>query len=112
MLISGGENIYAAEVEKIFREHPAVADAALIGVPDETWGETGVMFIVTRGGSTVTSEELRAFADGRLARYKIPKEIIPFMFSKISYDKSLTLKDLPELRDSKYAEFKKIFFMK
>ena len=48
MIISGGENIYAAEVEAVFREHPAVADAALIGQPNEKWGEIGVMIVPAR----------------------------------------------------------------
>ncbi len=76
MIISGGENIYAAEVEKIFRNHPAVADAALIGRPDETWGEAGVLFVVRRAGLDVSVEELMEFSGRCLARYKIPKEII------------------------------------
>jgi fatty-acyl-CoA synthase len=50
MLISGGENIYAAEVEKVFRDHPAVQDAALIGLPDPKWGEVGLMVVVLKAG--------------------------------------------------------------
>jgi fatty-acyl-CoA synthase len=76
MLISGGENVYAAEVETVFREHPAVADAALIGKPDARWGEVGLMVVVLRPGAAATAEELTAFCQGRLARYKVPKEIV------------------------------------
>jgi fatty-acyl-CoA synthase len=76
MLISGGENVYAAEVEALFREHPAVAEAALIGQPDETWGEVGLMVVVPQVGQNVTPEELLAFCTGQLARYKIPKRVI------------------------------------
>lgn len=76
MIKSGGENIYAAEVENIFRQHPAVKDAALIGKPDKTWGEVGVMFVVCAEGATVEAEALRSFCQERLARYKLPKEII------------------------------------
>jgi fatty-acyl-CoA synthase len=76
MLISGGENVYAAEVEAIFLEHPAVAEAALIGKPDAKWGEVGLMVVVLRPGAAATAEELVAFCQGRLARYKIPKEVV------------------------------------
>jgi fatty-acyl-CoA synthase len=76
MIKSGGENIYAAEVEAVFREHPAVADAALIGMPHETWGEVGLMVVVTEAGKTATEEELKAFCGEHLARFKVPKKVI------------------------------------
>jgi fatty-acyl-CoA synthase len=76
MIKSGGENIYAAEVEAIFRQHPAVADAALIGQPDAKWGEVGLMVVLLQPGHTATQEELQAFCQGQLARYKIPKRVI------------------------------------
>lgn len=76
MIISGGENVYAAEVEAVFHEHPAVADAALIGKPDEKWGEIGVMIVVREKGQTVSAAELTGFCRARLARFKVPKEII------------------------------------
>lgn len=75
MIISGGENVYAAEVEAIFREHAAVADAALIGQPDEKWGEVGLMIVACKTNQTVSADELLKFCSGRLARYKIPKRI-------------------------------------
>jgi fatty-acyl-CoA synthase len=75
MIISGGENVYAAEVEAVFREHPSVADAALIGQPDEKWGETGLMIVALKPAQQATPEELLTFCKGRLARYKIPKRI-------------------------------------
>jgi fatty-acyl-CoA synthase len=75
MIISGGENVYAAEVEAIFREHEAVADAALIGQPDEKWGEVGLMIVALNPGESASAEELLAHCQGRLARYKIPKQI-------------------------------------
>lgn len=75
MIISGGENIYAAEVEAVFREHEAVQDAALVGVPDEKWGEVGRMFVVLKPGYSVSVPELLAFCGTRLAKYKIPKQI-------------------------------------
>lgn len=76
MIISGGENVYAAEVEAVFREHPAVEDAALIGQPDEKWGEVGVMIVTLKPDRSATQEELQEFCRARLARYKVPKEVI------------------------------------
>lgn len=75
MLISGGENVYAAEVEAIFREHATVLDAALIGIPDEKWGEVGLMFVALKPGEQVSAGELLAHCQGRLAKYKIPKRV-------------------------------------
>jgi fatty-acyl-CoA synthase len=72
MFISGGENVYPAEVEDVLHAHPAVEDAAVVGVPDERWGEVGVAFVVARG---VTEEELVAFCRERLARFKVPKSV-------------------------------------
>ena len=76
MIISGGENVYAAEVEAVFLEHTAVAGAALIGKPHEKWGEVGLMIVVTEKGQTVSADELIVHCHERLARYKAPKEII------------------------------------
>ncbi|HSJ56040.1 MAG TPA: AMP-binding protein [Anaerolineae bacterium] len=76
MIKSGGENIYAAEVENVFRDHPAVKDAALIGMPHDTWGEVGLMVVVLESGATTTGQELCDFCGGHLARYKIPKKVI------------------------------------
>jgi len=75
MIISGGENVYAAEVEAVFREHQFVADAALIGQPDEKWGEVGLIIVALKPGGSASAEELLAHCQGRLARYKIPKRI-------------------------------------
>jgi fatty-acyl-CoA synthase len=75
MIISGGENVYAAEVEAVFREHAAVADAALIGQPDEKWGEVGLMIVAFKPNQTVSADELLKFCAGRLAKYKIPKHV-------------------------------------
>jgi fatty-acyl-CoA synthase len=76
MIISGGENIYAAEVEAVFLNHPTVAEAALIGKPDQKWGEVGLMIVVLEKGRSTTPEELREYCQGQLARYKVPKEIV------------------------------------
>ncbi len=76
MIISGGENIYAAEVEGVFVDHPAVAEAALIGCPDDKWGEVGWMVVVLRPGAGAGEEELLDFCRERLARYKVPKRVV------------------------------------
>jgi fatty-acyl-CoA synthase len=72
MIISGGENIYPAEVEAVINELPEIADCAVVAVPDERWGEVGLAYIACHPGETVTEEQVRAYLDGRLARYKIP----------------------------------------
>jgi fatty-acyl-CoA synthase len=76
MIKSGGENIYAAEVEAVLCEHPAVCEAALIGLPHEQWGEVGLMIVVLEEGQVATEEELKGFCGQHLARYKIPKEVV------------------------------------
>jgi len=76
MIISGGENIYAAEVEAVFREHPAVEDAALIGLPDEQWGEVGLIVVTLKTGQQSTPEELQSFCRSRLANFKVPKQVV------------------------------------
>ncbi|MHB2153173.1 o-succinylbenzoate--CoA ligase [Calditrichota bacterium GD2] len=73
MYISGGENVYPAEVEKVLYQHPAVSEAAIIGVPDKKWGEVGMAFVVLKEKANVTDQELIAFCQERLARFKIPK---------------------------------------
>ncbi|MFF2846467.1 long-chain fatty acid--CoA ligase [Streptomyces sp. NPDC058001] len=76
LIISGGENIYPAEVEKVLHDHPAVADCAVIGVPDARWGEVGRAVVVLVPGVDVSADALLASLDGRLARYKIPKSVV------------------------------------
>ena len=76
MLISGGVNVYPAEIEGELLLHPAVQDAAVVGVPDPTWGEVGVAFVVTRRGEILSKADLLAFAEARLARYKLPKDVV------------------------------------
>ena len=76
MIISGGENVYAAEVEAVFVAHTAVAECALIGKPDDKWGEVGLMIVVPEKGQTPSADDLLNFCRQRLARYKVPKEII------------------------------------
>jgi len=74
IIISGGENIYPAEVEDALLYHPAVAEAAVIGVPDEKWGEVGRAVVVLRDDTS--EKELLSFLEGRIARYKLPTSIL------------------------------------
>jgi fatty-acyl-CoA synthase len=76
MIISGGENIYPAEVEQAITELDAVGSVAVIGVPDDRWGEVPRAVVLLREGAQLTEEQLRAHLDGRLARYKIPKSVV------------------------------------
>jgi acyl-CoA synthetase (AMP-forming)/AMP-acid ligase II len=75
MVISGGVNIYPAEVEAVLHAHPAVMDAAVIGVPDEQFGESVKAVVQLRPGMKVSAEELIAFIDARLAGYKKPRSV-------------------------------------
>jgi fatty-acyl-CoA synthase len=78
VIISGGENIYPAEVEAAVLGHPAVTDCAVIGVPDERWGEVGraVLRLAPGADPDAVARELPDFLAGRLARYKIPKSVV------------------------------------
>jgi fatty-acyl-CoA synthase len=75
LYISGGENVSPAEVEGVLTAHPDVVDAAVIGVPDERWGETGHAWVVLAPGATATPDDLLAHLDGRLARFKHPRRV-------------------------------------
>jgi fatty-acyl-CoA synthase len=75
MYISGGENVYPAEVESVLHEHAAVADAAVVAVADERWGEVGVAAVVVADGHTADEADLLAHCRARLARFKVPKGV-------------------------------------
>jgi long-chain acyl-CoA synthetase len=75
MIISGGENVYPAEVESAVYGHPAVAEVAVIGVPDDKWGEAVKAVVVPKPGMTIDPEEIIAFARGRIAAFKAPKSV-------------------------------------
>ena len=75
MIISGGENIYPAEIENVLMAHPDVADGAVIGVPDDTWGESVKACVVLRPGASAGAAELIAYLRARLAHYKCPRSI-------------------------------------
>ena len=75
MFISGGENVYPAEIEKALYQHPAVHMCAVIGLPDPKWGEVGKACVVLKPGASATEEELIRFMADRLAKYKVPKSV-------------------------------------
>lgn len=75
MIVSGGENIYSAEVENVLARHPAVALAAVIGVPHEQWGEAVHAVVVRKPGAQVDAEQLRLYCREFIAGYKCPKSV-------------------------------------
>lgn len=75
MIISGGENVYSVEVESVLYEHPAVLEAAIIGLPDEVWGEAVCAVIVPKEGMVIDEQEIRSFCRVKLAGYKVPRKI-------------------------------------
>lgn len=75
MIVSGAENIYPKEIENVLEFHPAVAEAAVVGVPHEKWGETPWAFVALRADASVTADEVIAFTRERLARYKCPSGV-------------------------------------
>lgn len=75
LVITGGLNVYPREVEEAILHHPDVADAAVVGIPDEVWGECVVAFVVGRNGATVSPEALDAHLRGSLANYKLPRQV-------------------------------------
>lgn len=76
MYISGGSNIYPREIEEKILQHPAVSEAAVLGIPDSVWGEIGVAVCVARADASITAEGLLEWLEGRLARYKKPRHAI------------------------------------
>lgn len=75
LIVTAGENVYPAEVEAVMRQHPAVAEAAVVGLPDAEWGQVVVAAVETTGRVQVTEEQLRAFVGQHLARHKVPRRI-------------------------------------
>jgi O-succinylbenzoic acid--CoA ligase len=76
LIISGGENVYPAEVEAVLRAHPAVEDAGVVGARDERWGQVPVAFVKIHAGAALTEAELQAFCRARLAKYKVPARVV------------------------------------
>ena len=76
MFISGGENVYPREIEKLLEEHPKISQVQVIGVPDDKWGEVGRAIVVLKSGQDCTEEEIIDFCKGKLAKFKIPKSVV------------------------------------
>jgi len=94
MIISGGLNVYPAEVERVLAQHDDVIEAAVVGKPDDKWGEVGDALVVVRPGATVTEDELLEHMRAELANYKIPKRI------------TLTTEPLPRTTSGKVQKFR------
>ena len=76
MIISGGENIYPAEVERVLHTHPAVREAAVIGRPDPKWQEVPVAYVMLRDGARVEADALQQHVAAELARFKVPRDFV------------------------------------
>jgi len=76
MFISGGENVYPAEVENVLFSNPVIAEAAVIGIKDEKWGEVGCAIVALKPNQTLTEAEVIEFCKSRLAKYKVPKSVV------------------------------------
>jgi acyl-CoA synthetase (AMP-forming)/AMP-acid ligase II len=76
MIITGGENVYPAEVENVLYKHPAVAQVAVIGTKDEKWGEAVTALILKKKDSITTEEDIRTFCKKEIAGYKVPKKVV------------------------------------
>jgi len=75
MILTGGENVYSTEVENVLYMHPAILEAAVVGVPDEKWGEMVKAIVVLKEGMEISEEEIIGFCKEKLARYKAPKSV-------------------------------------
>ncbi len=91
IIISGGENISTIEVEGVLYNHPAVLEAAVVARPDDKWGETPCAFITLKNGASATAEEIIAFCQKHMARYKVPRTIV--------------FRDLPKTSTGKVQKF-------
>jgi fatty-acyl-CoA synthase len=76
MIVSGGENVFPREVEELLATHPAIIEAAAVGVEDPEFGQRLAAFVVPRAGEQITGEEVQAFVKANLARYKVPREVV------------------------------------
>ena len=76
VIISGGENIYPAELEIVLREHPSIADVAIVGTQDQAWGEVPCAVVVPKADADVTLASLRTFCEGKLARFKQVRRLV------------------------------------
>lgn len=103
LIISGGENIYPAEVEGVLMSHPQVKDAGVIGVENQKWGQVPVAFVVKKG--SLSTEELSGFVKGKLAKYKVPKQIYFVRELPRNASRKLMRRKLREMLDKGEEEF-------
>ena len=104
MFISGGSNIYPREIEEKILTHPAISEVAVLGMPDPLWGEVGWAVCVARDGASVTPDDLAAYLDGKLSRYKRPQRFLFWdALPKSAYGK-ITKKIIREEIDRRLAE--------
>ena len=75
MIVSGGENVYSLEVENVLQKHPAVASCAVIGIPDDTWGEAVHPVLVLKPGASVSAEQIQDHCKSLIANYKCPRSV-------------------------------------
>lgn len=106
MIISGGENIYPAELENVLMSHPQIQDAAVVGVPSEKWGEVPLAVLVSGGNPELSSDELVEFCRDKLAGYKIPRMIEYVAALPRNPTGKILKKDLREQFREKYAALK------
>ena len=76
MIVSGGENIASSEIERVLYEHESVVEVAVVGRPDDRWGEVPIAFVVVSAAASTTPEELVEHCRGQLAKFKVPKEVV------------------------------------
>jgi O-succinylbenzoic acid--CoA ligase len=100
LIISGGENIYPAEIEAVLLGHPSVSDAGVTGVEDDTWGQVPIAFIVTKSESECYEEELRSFCIQQLAKFKVPKHFYFVKELPRNASKKLLRRKLVDLLDN------------
>ena len=101
LIVSGGENVYPAEIESVLQAHPSVAEVGVCGQPDPQWGQVPVAFVHLREGSLVSADDLLAFAAQHLARYKLPKQIFLTGLLPRNASGKLLRRKLPQLRQPK-----------
>jgi fatty-acyl-CoA synthase len=76
MIISGGENVFPAEVEDLLSDHPALLEAAVIGVPDEAFGQRLKAFVILKQGAALFEDEVKSYVKNHLARHKVPRDVV------------------------------------
>jgi fatty-acyl-CoA synthase len=104
MIVSGGENVFPAEVEETLHQHPDVADVAVVGVEDERFGHALVAHVVLKDGKSATNDDLRAHVKKQLANYKVPREVVFHDQLPRNETGKILKRELRESRDEKPKE--------